>query len=409
MRLSRIVIVVILIVTSTVPLLYSETGNQPQEQTMTVAVGKWYDLPWARREFQFKAYYDKDKPALDVYSQLKKDHVHLAWLAQGLSDSFEIMLSTGEKLIYVYTPTSISKTSVTIIFRLLTAAIKEESMMVAVDKLDRLPWTHGGFTFKVYYKEGKPLIGIYGYWKDEWVYVAYIAQDQSKSFTVELPSGEKLIYLYTPTSISQALATIVFKLVGGKPQDYWQYDTSRLHITEVLENKDVTHTIQMERVNAWEGGDVSYVKDSARWTCDAPLFLAAQDIEFGYAKNLTFGFDYIPRRCADLLDFELLYPVDFTWLYNKAMVEEFQFIYHSAVEKLEASKYKIRFSHVKMPYLIQSWRFQFVLPEKAQILEGTSLDYKLSTREDGKVLVEYECKDRVNTEVKIEVVYSIGS
>lgn len=136
----------------------------------------------------------------------------------------------------------------------------------------------------------------------------------------------------------RAAVTIHFKLTAGKPQDYWQYYTSRLHTSEVLENKDVTHTIQMERVNVWEGGDASWAKDSARWTCDASLFPAA---------------------------------VDFTWPYNTAMAEEFQFVYRGVVEQ----------------------------PEKAQVLEETTPDYKLSTREDGKVLVEYE----------LEIVYSIGS
>lgn len=123
LMLAFIVLAAMIAVSVSVP---ASSGAQQaqQEQSMTVDVGKWYDLPWARGEFKFRVYYSQDKPAIQVYNMTKRETVYLDWLIVNQSVAFVITLSTGEKPTYTCTPTSISTTSATLVFKLFTTVLK---------------------------------------------------------------------------------------------------------------------------------------------------------------------------------------------------------------------------------------------------------------------------------------------
>lgn len=193
-------------------------GGTPREQTTAdLTVGKSYDLPWARGDFSLDVFDSGGKPALRIYDWQAKKNVYTGWLVLNQPLAFVVMLRTGEKLTYVCTPTKISSTSATLHLSLHRFPVRWAVAPVEVGKMAWLPWAGDNLSFRVYYREGTPTLGVFDYRTNAWVYTGSIAKDVARAFVAEGPGGENLVYRFTPTALSPTSATVIFELVGGTP------------------------------------------------------------------------------------------------------------------------------------------------------------------------------------------------
>lgn len=197
----------------------AQSGAQ-QEQTLIADMGKWYELLRTRGEFQVQVYYSEGKPAIQVVNMRERKTVYADWLILDRQFAFVTTLSTRERITYTCTAKSISTASATLNLNLFPAApTREETVTVEVDKWAGLPWAGEGFVFKVQHRaDGKTLVAVWDESKRAYIHVDYIARDATAAFVVGLPSGEMLVYNYTPTHMSPTSVTILFGLVSGAPQ-----------------------------------------------------------------------------------------------------------------------------------------------------------------------------------------------